>query len=99
MDYWIRSNEYAVEETAYGPRNRFRLPNYGRLDLGATFYFRRGDRPHALSLNVYNATNRKNPFVTTLDSRYDEATGEGRRQLIGIALFPILPTLSYQFAF
>ncbi len=99
VDYWIQSNEYAIEETAYGPRNRFRLPSYSRLDVGATFYFRRGPRPHSLSLSVYNATNRKNPFVTTLDSRFDETTGESRRQLIGIALFPVLPSLSYQFAF
>ncbi len=99
VDYWIQSNEHAIDETHYGPRNRFRLPNYSRLDLGATYFFRRGARPHSLSLNIYNATNRKNPFVTTLDARYDETTGERRRQLIGIALFPILPTVSYQFAF
>ena len=67
-----------------------------RLDLGATVFFRRGARPHALALNVYNATNRKNPFVTLLDDRTDPDSGETRQQLVGIALFPVLPTLSYQ---
>ena len=81
---------------AYGPRNGFRLPYYARLDLSATWFFRRGPRPHALSLNVYNATNRKNPFLTTLDTEYD-ADG-ARQRLTGIALFPVLPTLSYQFS-
>jgi hypothetical protein len=99
VDYWIRTYAEADEEVAYGPRNRYRLPAYARVDLGATLYFRRGPRPHALALNVYNATNRKNPFVTTLDARFDEAAGESRQQLVGIALFPVLPTLSYQFAF
>ena len=99
VDHWTESNAFSAEETAYGPRNRFRLPNYSRVDIGATLYFRRSPRPHSLSLNVYNVTNRKNPFVTTLDSRVDERTGERRRQLVGVALFPILPTLSYEFSF
>ncbi len=83
-------------QQAYGPRNGFRLPAYARLDLSATWYFRRGPRPHSLSLNIYNATNRKNPFLTTLDR---DVSAEGRRQLTGVALFPLLPTLSYQFSF
>ncbi len=99
VGYWIGSDAFAVEETAYGPRNRFRLPAYVRVDLGLTFYFRRGPRPHSLSLSVYNATNRKNPFLTTVQTRYDQATGAYRRQLVGVALFPVLPTVSYQFAF
>ena len=52
VDYWIRSSEYAIEETAYGPRNRFRLPDYSRLDLGATFYFTAENPPVEHSLLV-----------------------------------------------
>jgi len=99
VSYWIQSDAFAVEETAYGPRNRFRLPGYVRVDLGLTFYFRRGPRPHALALSVYNATNRKNPFLTTLQTRYDAEAGLYRRNLVGVALFPILPMIAYQFAF
>lgn len=99
VEYWVGSEANARQVTAYGPRNRYRLPAYTRVDVGATLFFRRGTRPHALALNVYNATNRKNPFVTTYDTRFDEATGTNRQQLVGVALFPILPTLSYQFAF
>ena len=84
--------------TAYGARNGFRLPAYARLDLAATWYFRRGPRPHALSLNVYNATNHKNPFLTRLG--LDRSVpGSPRRRLTGVTLFPVLPTLSYQFSF
>ena len=90
------AGSYYGGHQAYGPRNGFRLPAYARLDLSATWYFRRGPRPHALSLNVYNATNRKNPFLTQLQS---DRSGSGRRQLSGVVLFPILPTISYQFSF
>lgn len=97
-DRWI-DGSYAEETTVYGPRNGHRLPAYVRLDLGATWYFRRGPRPHALSLNVYNATNQKNPFLTTFDTEYDMQTGQRRQKLVGVALFPVLPTISYQFSF
>ncbi len=99
IDYWTASVPAAASEVAYGPRNGHRLPDYARLDLGLTFHLRRGDRPHAVSLNVYNALNRKNPFTTLLDERTDAETGEVRQQLVGIALFPVLPSLSYRFGF
>ncbi len=97
---WVRpesGNGGIGSQTAYGARNGFRLPAYARLDLGATWFFRRGPRPHALALNVYNATNRKNPFLTTLDTEY--GPDGARRRLTGVTLFPVLPTLSYQFSF
>ena len=99
IPYWTQSVPTAASEVAYGPRNGHRLPAYARLDLGLTFYLDRGPRPHSVSLDVYNALNRKNPFVTLLDDRTDEATGESRQQLVGISLFPVLPSLSYRFAF
>ena len=94
---------YGDGATAYSTRNGFRLPSTHRLDLGATFYFRRGARPHALALNVYNAYNRKNTFLTQLESEttVNPQTGEAttQRRLRGLSIFPVLPTLSYQFAF
>ncbi|WP_420455300.1 carboxypeptidase regulatory-like domain-containing protein [Rubrivirga sp.] len=95
---WVRpqGGNDLTAQTDYGPRNGFRLPATARLDLGVSWHFRRGPRPHALHLNVYNATNRKNPFMTTLERGYGD---DGRRQLTGLALFPVLPTLSYQFSF
>ena len=95
---WLSDNNFSRTTTVYGPRNGFRLPAYVRLDLAATWYFRRGPRPHAISLNVYNATNQKNPFLTVFDNETGN-DGVERRGLQGIALFPVLPTLSYQFSF
>ena len=98
LDNWIDSR-YGEETTVYGPRNGHRLPAYVRLDLGTTWYFHRGPRPHALSLDVYNATNQKNPFLTMLGNDYSREDGQYAKNLIGIALFPVLPTISYQFSF
>ncbi len=93
---WLGNARSADDATAYDARNGYRLPASARLDLGATFYLRRGDHPHAIALHVYNATNRKNPFLTTLETRAD-ASGEVRRQLVGVAVAPLLPTLTYRF--
>ena len=93
----------STEATAYSARNGFRLPATYRLDVGVTLFFRRGPRPHALALNVYNATNHKNVFVATTarHTEYNPETGAAttRRELRGLSIFPVLPTLSYQFSF
>jgi len=99
IETWLGGQGFLQEATAYGDRNGFRLPAYHRLDLGATWYFRRGPRPHALALNIYNAYNRKNPFLTILDDVYDSEVGRSETKLRGVTLFPILPTFSYQFSF
>ena len=83
----------------YGPRNGYRLPAHARLDASIDLYFRRGPRPHALSLHVYNVTNRANAFYATVESRFDPETDESRQVLVGKSVLPVLPTLSYQFSF
>ena len=84
---------------AYGPRNGYRLPATHRLDLGLDLYFRRGTRPHALSLEVYNVYNQANPYYVEFGRRVDPETGESVPVLTGRSLLPIVPSLSYQFSF
>ena len=93
---WLGAPAVSDAATEYASRNGHRLPPTARLDLGVTFYLRRGAHPHAISLDVYNVTNRKNPFLTTLETRSD-AAGALRRQLVGVGVAPVLPTLTYRF--
>ncbi len=52
----------------YGSRNNVRLPSYHRLDLSYTFEIRRSRKGDAkLTLGVYNAYNRVNPYYLTLN--------------------------------
>lgn len=91
---------YGSEQTfTYGARNGARLPAAHRLDLGATWFFRRGDRPHALSFDVYNVYNRRNPLYAEVGVRPDPESGEPRRVLVGKGVLPVLPSVSYQFSF
>jgi hypothetical protein len=87
-------DDEAAEALYYGPRNASRLRANHRLDLGLRLYrrTRRGER--SLSLALYNAYNRKNPFYLYVDE--DAA---GRRVFKQVSLYPLIPSISYGFSF
>ena len=71
-------------------RNNYRMPAYHRLDLGVNFKreFRNGHH-RTISVSVYNAYNRNNPFIVYRD-------GTDLKQL---SIFPIMPSVSYNYEF
>jgi Outer membrane receptor for ferrienterochelin and colicins len=71
-------------------RNNYRMPSYQRLDLGINFNrtFRNGNH-RTISVSVYNAYNRNNPFLVYRD-------GQHLKQL---SIFPIMPSVSYTYEF
>lgn len=85
-------------------RNNFRMPDYHRLDLGINFHiphkragspvFSRGgwlrNAEHIVNISVYNVYNHKNPYM--LYPSYDG-------KLYQVSIFPIMPSISYQFKF
>lgn len=76
-------------------RNGGRLPAYHRLDVNFSHYFTWFDLPFTLSLNVFNAYNRWNPFAWGFG--FNRTTGE--RELQQITIFPIIPTVGIGFKF
>jgi len=86
---------YYSEITNYESRNNFRMPAYHRLDIGFNFHKEKKWGTRTWSFSVYNAYNRKNPFFINWES--DPYTGE--KKLYQYSLFPIMPSLSYQFEF
>ncbi|HTF18206.1 MAG TPA: TonB-dependent receptor [Chryseolinea sp.] len=87
-------------------RNGYRLPAYHRLDLSATY--NRRPKPGKKwrgqwVLSVYNAYNRANPFtIYTRTTKNDDGDviGDGRtKEARMIYLFPILPSITYNFKF
>ena len=77
------------EIRVYGSRNGYRMPSYQRGDVSIRFtkQFKRWERTWALS--VYNVYNRKNPFFIYEDY------GTFKQ----VSLFPLLPSITYQFKF
>jgi len=91
-------NYYYPDVQYYESRNGFRAPAYHRLDLGVNFYkkLRRGER--TWSINIYNAYNRKNPFMIYFSNEWNVTSGPTTR-LKQISLFPLLPSFSYSYKF
>ena len=73
-------------------RNNYQMPDYHRLDVGATFHYPLKKHPEWQSIwniSVYNTYNQMNPFLLYNDGD----------RMYKITLFPILPSLSYTFKF
>ena len=77
----------------YGDRNRHRLPAYHRLDVSYEVDYGRG----RLALGFYNAYNRLNPYYIEFETRYDPQAQTEKDGFRHVALFPILPSVSYRF--
>lgn len=80
----------------YEERNSYRMPDYHRLDLGLTWYFK--ERPkfdHNLNFSVYNVYNRENAYAIT----FRENADTGATEAVQTTLFKIVPAITYNFKF
>lgn len=80
----------------YDTRNESRLPNYHRLDISMKFIKEKRRYVRTWVLSVYNVYNRLNPFF-----RYKTFTDWPENKIVfeDVAVFPLLPSISYQFKF
>lgn len=91
----------------YRERNNFRLAAFHRLDLGLIFKFYPKWGESDLSINVINAYDRRNAFFLFLEPEFaEDATPGGevfeipeRVKATQVSLFPILPSISWNFKF
>ncbi|GAB3838947.1 TonB-dependent receptor [Hymenobacter jeollabukensis] len=87
----------------YPDRNSFRLPSYHRLDLGVVYKlkpWRKIGGESDLTLSIYNAYNRRNPYFIYIDEVKNEETGLPERyRARQVSLFPVIPSLTYNFKF
>ncbi|MEL6674641.1 MAG: carboxypeptidase-like regulatory domain-containing protein [Bacteroidota bacterium] len=80
-------------------RNGTRMQHYHRLDLGVNFTKEKKWGERTWSIGVYNAYSRLNPFAYYYSRTWNNATQEVETSLKKLALFPIIPSISYQFKF
>ncbi len=86
----------------YGPRNFYRLPDYHRLDLSLTYTLKHKRFPklHSdINFAIYNVYNRQNPFFVYVDAQGDPNKGSIKVALKQVSLFPILPSITWNFKF
>ncbi|MFO7828983.1 MAG: TonB-dependent receptor [Bacteroidales bacterium] len=83
----------------YSDRNAYRMPDYHRMDISLTYKFgvnkTRGLRSE-LNLSVYNVYNRKNAWMILFSQDEDDPNVTIAEK---VYLFPILPSITYNFYF
>ncbi|MDX1907340.1 MAG: TonB-dependent receptor [Bacteroidia bacterium] len=83
----------------YESRNSFRMPAYHRMDVGVTCKIPVKWGESDINLSAYNAYNRRNPYfiyIAPINNANGIPISNEARQ---VALFPIIPSISYNFKF
>jgi len=99
----------------YGARNSTRMAPYHRLDVSATWFdkaYKTKTDPttgkeiqvkkrirNNLAISVYNVYNRANPFFLYVDNDGDFLNGDFKLTVKQVSLFPIIPSVTWNFEF
>ena len=82
---------------SYSERNAYRMPNYHRLDIGATKQLKKGKRfSSELSFSLYNAYGRANAYLISFRESEDDPD---KTEAVQTSLFTFIPSISYNFKF
>jgi outer membrane receptor for ferrienterochelin and colicin len=91
----IYMDDHQREIEVYDGRNGYRMGNYHRLDLGMKFTKKKKWGERSWVISVYNVYNHQNPFF--IYRSYNSTSG--KPEFRQVSLFPIIPSVSYQFKF
>jgi hypothetical protein len=95
--WYIIENRLTYE---YAPRNSIRMPAYHRLDLSATIHGKPGKKfTSDWVFSIFNVYNRKNPYFLYIDADGDPYSGDLKIKAKQVSLFPILPSITWNFKF
>jgi hypothetical protein len=99
----LPEGRYIVQNTLmndYVEVNSFRMPAYHRLDVSATYKFKkRGRFDSSINFSIYNVYNRNNVYYIYAQVESDLANYYLSIKPKQISLFPILPSITWSFRF
>lgn len=91
-------NGEIIEE--YGDRNSYRMDPYHRLDLSVTYFHKKTKKwESSWNFSIYNVYNRKNPYFIYFDYEGNASDGTFNTYAKQVSLFPILPSITWNFKF
>jgi len=94
------NGKYMIDSTfinLYTDRNASRMPNYHRMDLGLTYQFKPKKRWSSdINFSIYNVYNRKNAYSISFQ---ESQTVPGTTEAVRLALFGIVPSITWDFKF
>ncbi|MGC6428457.1 MAG: TonB-dependent receptor [Flavobacteriales bacterium] len=89
--------------TEFGDRNSYRMTPYHRMDISATYTKNKPNKKFNSSWNfsIYNIYNRANPYFIYFDLEGEGSLSEGdlEPKAFQISLFPIIPSVAWNFNF
>ena len=86
----------------YSRVNQYRLPSYHRLDLSATLIpkqSKKGKFTHYWVFSIYNVYSRANPYFIYFDQTGSPYNGTLKVDARQVSLFPIIPSVTWNFKF
>ncbi|HEY8402487.1 MAG TPA: TonB-dependent receptor [Cytophagaceae bacterium] len=83
----------------YGEKNSFRMAAYHRLDFGIQFHKKMKHHERTWEFSIYNVYSRQNPYFYFIGYEDNNYSSDSKRVLQQISLFPIIPSVSYNFKF
>jgi hypothetical protein len=84
----------------YGERNSFRMSPYHRMDISITFRPEQKGRVRSTwNFSVYNVYNRYNPYFIYFANEGSIQQGNFKTSAKQVSLFPIIPSITWNFNF
>lgn len=87
----------------YGERNSFRMAPYHRADISCTLYPKKKEKQPKVesswNFSVYNLYNRRNPYFIYFGNDGNVQNGTLQIKAYQVSLFPILPSVTWNFKF
>jgi hypothetical protein len=94
------SGKYLIDgkvQYYYTERNGYRMPDYHRLDVGATYTLKKSNKfESSLNFSVYNAYGHKNPYSIGFEQDKNDPT---KTVAVMTYLFTFVPSITYNFKF
>lgn len=94
------SGKYVIDgktQYYYTERNGYRMPDYHRLDIGATYAFKKTNKfESSLNFSVYNAYGHKNAYSIDFEADKVDPT---KTVAVMTYLFTYVPSITYNFKF
>ncbi|MBD2699720.1 TonB-dependent receptor [Spirosoma sp. BT702] len=92
FDYGTKVSDYSQQ------KNSFRAEAYHRFDVAIQFHKQKKHHERTWEISFYNAYNRRNPFFYQLQTVREDRQ-PSRTALFRYSVFPIVPSISYNFKF
>lgn len=84
----------------YGERNSYRMAPYHRLDISITWDHKKTAKwESSWNFSVYNVYNRKNPYFIYFENDGSVSDGSFVTKAKQVSLFPVLPSITWNFKF